>query len=136
MCSSYNVSLLSLLFFFVHVPIIQTEIDTHLHVLHINLSTNYESAASTSAALTTMRTIFARTGGNWHYTSPSGVKPDLHHALLSKNLGGGKAYLGVICDSDYGFGLSASLSGSYRSLSNAVVWDMVVVSYTDLYDAR
>jgi len=119
-----------------NVPILQTEIDTHLHVLHINLNTNYDSAASTSAALTTMRTIFARTGGNWHYTSPSGVKPDLHHALLSKNLGGGIAFIGVICRSDYGFGLSASLSGSYRSMSNAVVWDMMVVSCTDLYDAR
>ena len=111
-----------------NVPILQTEIDTHLHVLHINLNANYDSAASTSAALATMRTIFARTGGNWHYTSPSGVKPDLHHALLSRNLGGGIAYVGVICREDYGFGLSASLSGSYRSMSNAVVWDMMVVS--------
>jgi len=93
-----------------NVPILQTEIDTHLHVLHINLNANYDSAASTSAALATMRTIFARAGGNWHYTSPSGVKPDLHHALISRDLGGGIAYVGVICHSDYGFGLSASLS--------------------------
>ena len=65
---------------------------------------------------------------SWHYTSPSGVKPDLHHALLGKDLKGGIAYVGVICREDYGFGLSASLSGSYRSMSNAVVWDMMVVS--------
>ncbi len=64
----------------------------------------------------------------WHYTSPDGIKPDLHHALLSKNLGGGIAYMAVICDSSAGFGLSAELSGNYLSMGNAIVWDMLVVS--------
>ena len=36
--------------------------------------------------------------------------------------------MGVICDSSGGFGLSASLSGDYLSMGNAVVWDMNVVS--------
>jgi hypothetical protein len=104
----------------------QSEIDTHLNVLHIDLNTNYNTATSTSTALSTMRSIYSRS--SWHFTSPTGVKPDLHHALLSKNLGGGIAYIGVICSSTYGFGLSASLSGSYRSMGNGVVWDMNVVS--------
>ena len=79
-----------------------------------------------------MRNTFGRTSSvGWHYTSSTGVKPDLHHALLSKNMGGGIAYVGVICDSDYGFGLSASLSGNYVSMGNAVVWDMMVVSCLD-----
>ena len=73
-----------------------------------------------------MRSIFARPSG-WHYSSPFGIKPDLHHALLSAKLGGGIAYMGVICDSDYGFGLSGSLSGRYRSMGNDVIWDMMVV---------
>ena len=82
-----------------------------------------------------MRTIYARTTSQgWHYTSPSGVKPDLHHALLGKGLGGGVAYVGVICRPDYGFGLSASLGGGYVSMSNAVVWDMMVVSSAELDD--
>ncbi len=114
------------------MPILQTEIDTHLNVLHINLNTNYDTSSTTSAALDTMRAIFARSSSvGWHYTSPSGVKPDLHHALLSKMLGGGIAYLSQICSPDYGFGLSASLSGSYVSMGNAVVWDMMVVSRLD-----
>jgi hypothetical protein len=46
-------------------------------------------------------------------------------------MGGGIAYVGVICDSDYGFGLSASLSGNYVSMGNAVVWDMMVVGCLD-----
>jgi hypothetical protein len=76
-----------------------------------------------------MKTKYARSASDgWHYTSPGGIKPDLHHALLSRNLGGGIAYMGVICDSSGGFGLSASLSGDYLSMGNAVVWDMNVVS--------
>lgn len=77
-----------------------------------------------------MRNIFARPYGSpFHYISPSGIQPDLHHALLGKGLGGGIAYLGVICRPDYGFGLSGSLSGSYVSIGNSVVWDMMVVSH-------
>jgi hypothetical protein len=63
---------------------------------------------------------------SWHYTSPEGIQPDLHHALLSKNLGGGIAYVSTICNHDYGFGLSAGLSGSFQSMGNALVWDMYV----------
>ena len=74
-----------------------------------------------------MRTIYA--ASSWHYISPEGVWPDLHHALLSKSLGGGIAYKGVLCMSDFGYGLSGDLSGSYQSMDNAVVWDMMVVSY-------
>ncbi|KAL3823124.1 hypothetical protein ACHAXA_006454 [Cyclostephanos tholiformis] len=107
--------------------IYETEIDTHLNVLHIDLNANYATATSTSDALATMRTIYSRPyGGPFHYTSPEGIQPDLHHALLSKSLGGGIAYKGVLCRADYGFGLSGSLSGSYWSMSNAVVWDMMV----------
>jgi hypothetical protein len=51
--------------------------------------------------------------------------------LLSKNMGGGIAYVGVIRDLNYGFGLSASLSGSNDSMGHAVVWNMMVVSCTD-----
>jgi len=74
-----------------------------------------------------MRSIFSRPS-SWHFTSPTGIKPDLHHALLSKSLGGGLAYVGVICNSETGFGLTADISGSYQSMGNAVVWDMSVVS--------
>jgi hypothetical protein len=114
---------------FTNVSLLQTEINTHLNILHIVLNANYAASTSTSAALTQMRTIYSRTATQgWHYTSPNGIKPDLHHAVLGKNLGGGIAYVGVICRQDYGFGLSASLSGGYASMSNAVVWDMMVVS--------
>ena len=128
---SYNNPLLSILIIFTNVPLFQSEINTHLNVLHINLNANYAAETSTSNALNKMLFLWSRPyGGSWHSTF-SGVMPDLHHALLGKNMGGGIAYVGVICRPDYGFGLSASLSGGYVSMSNAVVWDMMVVSRTE-----
>ena len=106
----------------------QTEINTHLNVLHIDLNSNYDSATSSLQALQIMRSKFA-SQERWHYVSPTGVTPDLHHALLSKDLGGGIAYLGVLCNPNYGFGLSGSLSGNYRGMGNPLVWDMMVVSF-------
>ena len=70
-----------------------------------------------------MRSIYANSAG-WHWAGT-----DVHHALLGKSLGGGIAYLGVLCNSNYGYGLSAGLAGSYTSMDNAVVWDMMVVSH-------
>lgn len=107
----------------------QTEIDTHLHVLHVSVNQNYDSAANTEEALDTMSSIYSRT--SWHYTSREGIQPDLHHALLRKNLGGGRAMLGVICSPEFGFGVSSGISGTYQSMSQAVVWDMSLVSVAD-----
>ena len=129
---SYNNPLLSILIIFTNVPLFQSEINTHLNVLHINLNTNYAAETSISNALNKMVALWGRPNGEpWHYISSTGVMPDLHHALLGMDLGGGIAYRGVICRPDYGFGLSASLSGGYVSMSNAVVWDMMVVSRTE-----
>ena len=101
------------------MPLIQTEINTHLNVLHINLNRNYDSAIDAKAALGIM---VARYGGtSWHYTSSSGVKPDLHHALLGKDLKGGIAYVGVICNPLNGFGVSSNIIGAFVSMGNAAI---------------
>lgn len=103
---------------------LQSEIDTHLSLLHIALTSNYNSASGTGNALDTMRSIYASQGFGYYpgidckkstcsYHFPFGIVPhfcfvpllSVHHALLSNNLGGGIAYLGVLCDSNYGFGL-------------------------------
>lgn len=59
-------------------------------------------------------------------TAHAGVRPnvDLHHALLGGINGGGIAYIGVVCRSDYGFGLTSGLSGTFQSMGDAVLWDM------------
>jgi hypothetical protein len=97
----------------------EEEIDTHLNVAVIALSTLYDSAKWTDTALKTMRATYG--GSQWH---TSGI--DLHHGLFGKDMGGGIAYVGVLCNSFYGFGLSASLSGNFVSLDRRLVWDAYV----------
>ena len=103
---------------------LQTEIDTHLNVLTIARTGNYDSFSKTGDALDRMLSIYG--GSSWHYGSPSGKNPDLHHAPLSRSLGGGSAYVGVICNSGHGFGLSANLRGNFVNMNNAAIWDMTV----------
>ena len=64
--------------------IFETEIDTHLHVLHVELNANYDTTYDTRSALNIMTTKFGSRAGGWHYTSPTGIQPDLHHTLLSR----------------------------------------------------
>jgi hypothetical protein len=117
------------LFSYADASLTQTEINTHMHVLHISLTTNYNSAIDSGAALDTMVAKFGRSSSvGWHYTSPSGIKPDLHHALLGRSIGGGMAYIGVICSSSSGFGVSGDLQGDFVSMNNAVIWDISLVS--------
>ena len=100
----------------------EPEIHTHLNVIAIAYTDLYDVATGTSNALDIMRTNFATAYGTpFHYEGA-----DLHHALLGKGLGGGIAYVGVLCRPDYGYGLSASLTGSYTSMDAATVWDMKV----------
>ena len=88
------------------------------------LTGNYNSFDNTLDALNRMKSIYG--GSSWHYTSPSGKEPDLHHGLLSRTLGGGRASLNAICDPRRGFGLSGDLSGNFVSMDSAVMWDIFV----------
>lgn len=64
-----------------------------------------------------MRTNYANSNA-WH--SPN---VDLHHALLA-SIGGGIAYIGVVCRSDWGFGLTGGMQGNFVSMGEPTVWDM------------
>ncbi len=101
-----------------------------MNVLAISVSTDYDSAKSYDEVLTKMQNTYS--GDSWHYTSPSGVNPDLHHAILGKDLGGGVALMvgggDVLCNPDAGFGVSTGLNGDFVSMGNSVIWDMKVVS--------
>lgn len=105
--------------------IYEKEVDTHLSVTGIAIVTRYDDATSTSAALNVMQSQL--TGGNWPNTSPPS---DLAHAILGRGLGGGIAYVGVLCNTGYGTGVSAGISGSYNiNTPKAMVWDIVVVAH-------
>ena len=64
-----------------------------------------------------------------------GVNRTLAHMLSGKGLGGGIAYIGVLCDTQYGYGLSANIDGNFSWDGDVthdpadVVWDIIVVSH-------
>jgi hypothetical protein len=97
--------------------IYEREIDTHLNVHTIKISTLYDNASSTIDVLNTMKNYYK--GNAWH---TQGV--DIHHALLGMTLGGGVAYMGVLCNSEWGYGMTGSISGSFVDLNQVTVWDL------------
>ena len=97
----------------------QPEIDTHLNVRAIQLVDNYDGYDDLADVLEEMRTIYG--GNNW----PGG---DLYHAALG-NLGGGLAYPGVVCNTDYGFGAEGGMQGNFESMDYTTVWDMLVLTH-------
>jgi hypothetical protein len=88
----------------------------------MELTKAYDKSKNSYDALTIMT---KRWGGN----SWSNDKVDLHHAILGKPLGGGIAYVGVVCNKSYGFGVSSSIKGGFTSMTAGVTWDSMVVMH-------
>eukprot|EP00804_Cyclotella_cryptica_P019493 CCRYP_006643-RF/>CCRYP_006643-RF protein AED:0.13 eAED:0.13 QI:170/0.76/0.85/1/0.61/0.71/14/191/939 len=100
----------------------EKEVDTH------SKTTLYDSQTSTSGALDVMVNQYS--SQSWHYVDPiTGESPDLHHAILYKSLGGGIAYLGAVCNSNYGYGVSAGIRGSMSDLGGEMFWDISVIMH-------
>ncbi|MEO0664086.1 MAG: M12 family metallo-peptidase, partial [Planctomycetota bacterium] len=62
------------------------------------------------------------------------VSADLAHFLSGDNLGGGIAYVNVLCNSSFGYGVSANLNGninwgSWTGAAGSFTWDFVVVAH-------
>lgn len=54
------------------------------------------------------------------------LKPHLTTiAYLNQNI----RYLGVICDTSYGYGISSGLSGGFVDINSEVVWDLSVIMH-------
>ena len=106
--------------------IYEKEVDTHLSIVGIDVVSRYDSTTSTSNALDVqVDTYSAYYGRPW----PSS-NPDIIHAILGKSLGGGIAYLGVLCNKYWGFGVSAGIAGNYDvNTPKAMVWDNFVVAH-------
>ena len=64
--------------------------------------------------------------------SKQSVERDLAHFLSGRGLGGGVAWLGVICDSSFNYGLSANLGGAFPypiENNDGGNWDLMVFSH-------
>ncbi len=104
--------------------IYEKEIRTHLRVTKVVLTTRYDATTSTSNALDKMLTDFQASSWESRHPDAAPGSIDLHHALLGKSLGGGIAYVGVVCNSNYGYGLTASMSGNFNALTRTMLWDI------------
>ena len=62
-------------------------------------------------------------------TNMTDVDRTVGHMLSGKRLGGGIAYVGVLCNSSYGYGVSANLGGNFDINNPGVIWDLIVVSH-------
>ena len=78
------------------------------------------TATTTSNALSELLSYW-----NSNYTS---VQRTIVHMLSGKNMGGGIAYLGALCNSSFGYGLSSSLSTTFSVTNPNLCWD--VLCYT------
>ena len=77
--------------------------------------------SDTNSALTQLR--------NYWKANRNGISRTIVHQLSGKNLGGGVAYLSALCDSNFGYGLSASLGGNFNPANPQVIWDSFVVAH-------
>lgn len=96
------------------------EIDTRLNVLHIRQTSMYDGYNGSYDALMKMQETYE--DGSWHYTSGSGHQPDLHHGIFAKDMHGGIAYVGAICSSWYGYGVSSGVVGSLTDIDGSMFW--------------
>ena len=62
------------------------------------------------------------------------VAADLAHFISGENLGGGIAYLSVLCNQSFGFGVSGNINGNinwglFTGASSFLNWDFIVVAH-------
>jgi hypothetical protein len=99
--------------------IFEKEILTHLTIQHVKLYTTesldpYSSAATSLEAVELMRLKYNSANSPSTFGGGDG-EIDIHHGLFGKDLGGGIAYQGTLCNKDYGFGVSAGLLGQFNN---------------------
>ena len=97
-----------------------------MNVAEITVSTLYDGSdvTDTLTGLTKMRNYYG--SSMWNYTTSNGI--DLHHALLHRYLGGGRATLGAICDPEEGFGISGGIVGTISNIGS-MYWDLYVFAH-------
>lgn len=91
----------------------------------------YSSASDPWAVTSNTLNALYELGDYWHANWPS-VQRTTVHMLSGKGLGGGIAWLGVLCDADFsysghwggGYGLSASLAGQFSTTNPSLYWDI------------
>jgi hypothetical protein len=116
------------------------DIGTTLRVDLISLWTG--GAASDPWNATDSGTALCEVGGYWAANRPQASYPRaITHFMSGKGLGGGVAWLGVLCSGDFsqpsicptgmggGYGVSGNMAGNFNPATAGIVWDIEVVAH-------
>lgn len=110
-----------------------TDVQTRLSIAYLGVYTtasdpwtSQDSGGNSSNLLDEFRAAWAP--NNWP------VSANLAHFVSGANLGGGIAYVNVLCDQRYGFGVSGNINGNvnwgtWNETPGSFTWDFVVVAH-------
>ncbi|MEM1250486.1 MAG: zinc-dependent metalloprotease [Acidobacteriota bacterium] len=103
--------------------IYERDVDTQLRISYTQLYNNPSDpwGTNTNSYLQDLRSYWA--------ANNSDVERTLVHFLRGRRDGFGVAYVGVLCSTSYGFGLTTSIRGNYNPSQTVPVWDLVAVAH-------
>jgi len=110
--------------------IYEDEVDTSLFISYLkwwpgpNSGSDPWTQSGCSGALSQFRSY-------WN-SNHAGTERTIAHLMSGKSMGCGIAYVGVLCNTSYGYGVTGSLSGHFdplNPLSGSGFWDILAVSH-------
>ncbi len=111
------------------------DVATTFQIVYLGIHTTPDDPWTTQDSGGTVEHLLAEFQQEWApiYGESWPVTADLAH-LLSGALGGGMSYINVLCDQNYGFGVSTGLTAStdwstYTGGSSALYWDFDVLAH-------
>jgi len=107
---------------------VQTRFSIAYLGVHSSVNDGWTSQDSGGDSLDLLNEFQAAWGTTWPASA------DLAHFLSGANLGGGVAYVGVLCNPSFGFGVSGNLVGTidwdtWNGAPSNFAWDFVVVAH-------
>ncbi len=106
--------------------IYEREIGTHLQISYTKLwidgpNSDPWAATSTSALLGELLSYWNANNSN--------VNRATVHMLSGRQFYSGIAYVGTLCDKQYGYGVTTSIQGNFNINNPSIVWDIIAVSH-------
>ncbi|MFT7074143.1 MAG: hypothetical protein ACJA0P_000142 [Planctomycetota bacterium] len=107
---------------------------TTLSIAYLGIHTNSNDGWSTPDTPGSTSDMLAEFRAAWTGANSWPVSADLAHFMSGATLGGGIAYIDVICNQSYGFGVSGNLAGSinwqtWTGSAGSFTWDFVVMAH-------
>jgi len=109
-----------------------TDVQTHLVIAYLGIHTGSNDGWDAQDSGGNSGDVLAEFRAAWMGNIPN--QANLAHFLSGANLGGGVAYVNVLCNSSFGFGVSGNLSGNivwttWTGQPGNFTWDFVVVAH-------